>query len=158
MGTLALALLSLGAAPLPPDPKVYRMFVGPDRKSHIELIHLTPKRIGLGIEVGSADPRASEALMKAGPVNLYQAEGATVDLIGDPPRATVGNFHWASRRALVVIVRGRWEFGTTDGKVVVLEPGDFLRVEDTEPGIGHTQRVIGPEWGLEMAAFEKPGP
>jgi quercetin dioxygenase-like cupin family protein len=60
------------------------------------------------------------------------------------PAGWDGGWHPSPRRQLFVLLRGTLEGEVSDGRVIRLEQGDVVLLEDTS-GIGHTTRVVGSD-------------
>jgi len=99
---------------------IYRLYTGPDGKSHIE-------EQTLAAHPALAKPVATTHIMFT-----HQAGGTFLD------------WHPAPRRQYIIVVSGQIEIGLGDGTVRRFGPGDARLVEDTT-GQGHTTRYVGPE-------------
>jgi len=99
--------------------KFYRLFSGPDNKTHIEELPL------------SALP------------TIDSSQSAVAVFFRGYPAGYFLDWHPAPRRQWVVLMKGEVEFGLEDGSTHKLSPGDAFLAEDLT-GKGHTARV-GPE-------------
>jgi quercetin dioxygenase-like cupin family protein len=98
---------------------IFRMYTGPDGKSHWE-------------EQSLADhPTLTKPLATAHIVFSEQPAGNFLD------------WHPAPRRQYVIVISGQLEIGFGDGTTRRFGPGDARLVEDTT-GQGHTTRYVGP--------------
>ncbi|HKC20254.1 MAG TPA: cupin domain-containing protein [Candidatus Dormibacteraeota bacterium] len=60
------------------------------------------------------------------------------------PAGWDGGWHPTPRRQLFVLLRGTLEGEVSDGRVIRIEQGDVVLLEDTS-GAGHSTRVVGDE-------------
>ena len=77
--------------------RAFRLFTGPDRRSHVEIVELPLVPISVAIARFAESP-----------------PGSALD------------WHAAPRRQYVVTLSGTLEFTTRDGEVFILRPGDVL--------------------------------
>ncbi len=66
------------------------------------------------------------------------------------PAGWFGDWHPAPCRQLIFVLVGELETEVSDGEKLLLRPGDFILVEDTN-GKGHKSRVVGSMRGLAAA-------
>jgi quercetin dioxygenase-like cupin family protein len=97
---------------------IFRMYTGPDGKSHLEEQNLADHPV-------LRKPQAAEHIVFA-----------------QQPAGTFIDWHPAPRRQYVILISGELEIGFGDGTVRRFGPGDARLVEDTT-GQGHTTRFIG---------------
>ena len=100
--------------------KTFRLYTGPDARSHIEPIDLA------GVPEWTAGLAATRIAFSEWPVGRFL------------------DWHPAPRRQFVIILSGQLEIGLGDGSRHVFGPGAARLVEDTT-GQGHTTRVHGAE-------------
>jgi hypothetical protein len=98
---------------------IYRLYTGPDGKSHIEEQTL------------AEHPALTKPQATAHIVFAQQSDGTYLD------------WHPAPRRQYIILVSGHVEIGLGDGTVRRFGPGEARLVEDTT-GQGHTTRYVGP--------------
>ena len=98
---------------------IFRMYTGPDGKSHWE-----------------------EQTLAEHPT-LTKPQAATHIIFNQQPAGTFLDWHPAPRRQYVIVISGQLEIGFGDGTVRRFGPGDARLVEDTT-GQGHTTRYVGP--------------
>jgi len=98
---------------------IFRMYTGPDGKSHLE-------EQTLADHPALAKPQTSKFIVFA-----------------QQPGGTFLDWHPAPRRQYVIVIAGELEIGLGDGTVRRFGPGDARLVEDTT-GQGHTTRYVGP--------------
>ena len=98
---------------------IFRMYTGPDGKSHWE-----------------------ERTLADHPT-LTKPQAATHIVFNQQPGGTFLDWHPAPRRQYVIVVSGQLEIGFGDGTTRRFGPGDARLVEDTT-GQGHTTRYVGP--------------
>jgi len=98
---------------------IFRMYVGPDGKSHLE-----------------------EQAPAEHPL-LTKPQAAKLIVFAEQPAGTFLDWHPAPRRQYVIVVSGQLEIGLGDGTLRRFGPGDARLVEDTT-GQGHTTRYLGP--------------
>ena len=97
---------------------MFRLYTGPDGRSHIEPIDLTRT------PSFTKGPATTQIAFREDPIGRYL------------------DWHPAPRRQFVIILSGQLEIGLGDGSKHVFGPGDARLVEDTT-GQGHTTRVHG---------------
>jgi quercetin dioxygenase-like cupin family protein len=97
---------------------IFRMYTGPDEKSHLE-----------------------EQSLEQHPM-LKRPQAAVHIVFAQQPGGTFLDWHPAPRRQYVILLSGEIEIGFGDGTVRRFGPGDARLVEDTT-GQGHTTRYIG---------------
>jgi quercetin dioxygenase-like cupin family protein len=98
---------------------IFRMYAGPDGKSHLE-----------------------EQALAEHPL-LTKPQAAKLIVFAEQPAGTFRDWHPAPRRQYVIVVSGQLEIGLGDGTLRRFGPGDARLVEDTT-GQGHTTRYVGP--------------
>ena len=98
---------------------IFRMYAGPDGKSHVE-----------------------EQALAEHPL-LTKPQAAKLIVFAEQPAGTFLDWHPAPRRQYVIVVSGQLEIGLGDGTLRRFGPGDARLVEDTT-GQGHTTRYLGP--------------
>ena len=98
---------------------IFRMYAGPDGKSHLE-----------------------EQALAEHPL-LTKPQAAKLIVFAEQPAGTFLDWHPAPRRQYVIVVSGQLEIGLGDGTLRRFGPGDARLVEDTT-GQGHTTRYLGP--------------
>ena len=103
--------------------RIKRVAAGPDGKSRLDVIELP---------IVAANPGKSiTSRLYATDVELgYSLPGTFID------------WHRVTTPRLWILLQGAWEFGTGDGKVHLLKPGDIVLAADTV-GPGHTSRNVG---------------
>ena len=98
---------------------IFRMYTGPDGKSHWE-----------------------EQTLGEHPM-LTKPQAATHIVFNQQLAGTFLDWHPAPRRQYVIVISGQLEIGFGDGTTRRFGPGDARLVEDTT-GQGHTTRYVGP--------------
>ena len=98
---------------------IFRMYTGPDGKSHWE-----------------------EQTLAEHPT-LTKPQATAHIVFSEQPAGKFLDWHPAPRRQYVIVVSGQLEIGFGDGTTRRFAPGDARLVEDTT-GQGHTTRYVGP--------------
>ena len=110
-------------------PKIFRVYSGPDGKSHIaeEPMDLKPFKDVEG-SYGEGTP-------------MQKASGISFRVF---PPGYVLHWHCAPRRQYSITLSGAAEIEVGDGTVARVGPGDIVLAEDLT-GQGHMTRVVGTE-------------
>ncbi len=98
---------------------IFRMYTGPDGKSHWE-----------------------EQTLAEHPT-LTKPQATAHIVFSEQPVGKFLDWHPAPRRQYVIVISGQLEIGFGDGTTRRFGPGDARLVEDTT-GQGHTTRYVGP--------------
>ena len=98
---------------------IFRMYTGPDGKSHWE-----------------------EQTLAEHPT-LTKPQATAHIVFSEQPAGKFLDWHPAPRRQYVIVISGQLEIGFGDGTTRRFGPGDARLVEDTT-GQGHNTRYIGP--------------
>jgi hypothetical protein len=110
-------------------PKIWRVYSGPDGRSHIEEMLLEMKPF---VDVEGAHGEAAPTQPAAGITFRVSPPGYVLD------------WHCAPRRQYSISLSGRAEIEVGDGTVARLGPGDVVLAEDLT-GQGHVTRVVGDQ-------------
>jgi quercetin dioxygenase-like cupin family protein len=110
-------------------PKMWRVYSGPDGKSHLAEVPLDMK------------PFVDIEGMRGDGTPMQRATGISFRL---SPSGYVLDWHCAPRRQYSITLSGTAEVEVGDGTVARLSRGDILLAEDLT-GQGHITRVIGDQ-------------
>lgn len=103
---------------------LYRLYTGPDQRSHVETIELDPRTYNEGRQWAQAS--------------------ATRMVIGGMPHGLVGDYHPAMRRSVLIPMQGTIVVDVGDGKEYRVEPGNMVLAED-RTGKGHISTCDAPD-------------
>ena len=98
---------------------IIRLYTGDDGQAHFEDLNVPAG----GTETVALKPGADMTFRRS-------------------PDGSFSDWHNAPRMQYVIVLSGQMEIGIGDGTKRLLNPGDFLQVEDLT-GQGHTTRSVG---------------
>jgi len=110
-------------------PKIWRVYSGPDGKSHVEETPLAMKPF---VDVEGAYGEAAPTQAATGITFRVSPPGYVLD------------WHCAPRRQYSISLSGLAEIEVGDGTVARVGPGDVVLAEDLT-GQGHVTRVVGDQ-------------
>lgn len=110
-------------------PTIWRVYSGPDGKSHLEELPLAMKPF---VDVEGAYGEAAPTEVASGITFRVSPPGYVLD------------WHCAPRRQFSISLSGLAEIEVGDGTIVRVGPGDVVLAEDLT-GQGHVTRVVGDQ-------------
>ena len=110
-------------------PRIWRVYSGPDGKSHLDEVELPMKPF---VDTEGAHGHASPMQRAAGIAFRVAPAGYVLD------------WHCAPRRQYSISLSGTAEIEVGDGTIARVGPGDVVLAEDLT-GQGHVTRVVGSQ-------------
>ena len=106
------------------------------------------------VEERNVDLQLMNYAPPAPPIFVSNPTAAAGFVFLSAPQGIEGDFHPTPGRQLQVLLSGSVELETSDGTVVMANPGDVFLLEDTQ-GQGHKSR-IGSDQAAEILAVTMP--